>query len=116
METKKKLDISNLTLPLMGLVLVIAAAIFLFVSDNGFSGAEALGLQSTEFWIWVVVFVAIAALAGYKLYKAQKNEDTKPGLKTILLAVVLICITVPFARACTDKANKGVTAPKYEPK
>lgn len=113
--SNQKFDIEKLTLPLMGLILVIGAAIFFFTKgDAGITGKEALSLQNTSFWVWTGIFALIAIFAAIKLYQINKNESTKPGMKTILLAVIVICLTAPLGKGCTSKVDP-VSAPKYQP-
>lgn len=111
---KQKFDIEKLTLPLMAMLLVIGAAIFFFTKgDAGITGAQALSMQNASFWVWAVIFVIVAVAAGYRLYLANKNEDTKPGMKTILLAIIVISLAAPFGKGCSSKADP-VTAPGYK--
>lgn len=115
MPTKKKFEIENLTFPIMGLIVLIGVIIFLFSGDNGITGWQTLGLQGAAFWIIAILFTAGAAYLGYRLYLGNKNETWSPGVKLACLIIVLILLISPWGRACTDKTNGGVTAPRYAP-
>lgn len=111
----KKFDLEKLTLPLMGLILVIAAAIFFFSKgDAGITGGQALSLQNGSFWLWAVVFILVACVAAYHLYKANKSDKAPAGKKTVLLLVIIICLAAPWGKACTSKSDP-VTSPNYVP-
>lgn len=111
--SNKKFEIESITLPAMGLIIVIGAAIFLFTKTNGLSGAESLGLQNATFWAFSAIFVLVAIIAGYFLWKLNDSDSTKPEVKIILLAIVLICLTAPFGKGCSSKADP-VTSPNYQ--
>ncbi len=102
-----------------GVILLIAVCVFLFTKDNAanpysVTGWQVLGMQSFSFWLWAIFFTA---LAGVGIWAANKylinGGDSKPfGNWWILIAVFL---SIAWGKACTDKANDGVTAPGFTP-
>jgi surface polysaccharide O-acyltransferase-like enzyme len=110
---KKKPFNENLIFLLIPVIIISMVLIFLFNKDGGISGGKALALEGFWFWFFVVVGIAVAAGCAYFAYKneakAGKNIYTFGAIA--FGAIVLFSV---FAKACTDKANGGVTAPKHQ--
>jgi hypothetical protein len=113
--TKKQFEPAKLLLVLVPLIFIAAVLIFLFTKTDGVSGVDVLKMEGTWFWAWVVIGIVGAGFFGYKSFKNEDNGGSTG--KTILFAILaLVLLTSPFGKACTDKANAGVTAPHYQPK
>ena len=113
--SKQKRDISDLTLPLMGLLLIIAVVIYLFTRGSaGITGAKALTLVGAEFWVIAIIFGIIGIAALIYLLRIKGDIGIPAGRKVLYLALVLLCLCTPWAKACTVKEDP-VTAPKYDP-
>lgn len=102
-----------------GIILFIGVLVFLFTKDNranphSITGWQVLGMQSFSFWLWAIVFTALAAAVIYFLNRYLINGgDSKPfGNWWIVIAIFL---SIAWGKACTDKATDGVTAPGYTP-
>lgn len=94
-------------------IVIAALCIFLFTPDNGYTGVDALKDQSTAFWVWVIVGIVVAGISIYIIFASDKKGWGTVGLSLALVIVAVMFLFNPFGRACTDKANGGVTAPKH---
>ncbi len=95
-------------------IIIASILIFLFTSDDGYSGAQALKQQSAGFWIGIAVSFGVAILGLIVLIKSEKSAWGTTGFTLGLVIVIVLLLFGPFGRACTDKANAGITAPKHE--
>ncbi|WP_276483541.1 hypothetical protein [Paraflavitalea pollutisoli] len=100
-------------------IFLVAILAFLFTKSEylnyEITGWEVVKSYGAGFWVWALVGLVGAAVAGYVAYANYTGAGTL-GRKlrgnmwtTILLvAIALICLCGPWGRACTDKANGGV--------
>lgn len=102
-----------------GIILLVAVCVFLFTKDNAanpysVTGLEVLGNQNFSFWLFAIIFTVLAGVVIWVLNRYLINGgDSKPfGNWWILIAVFL---SIAWGKACTDKANDGVTAPGHTP-
>lgn len=106
------------------LFFVIGIAVFLNSKDceQCLTGWDTLKLEWPSFWTWAV----IGAIAGIiALYLAYANESGSgavgrklhgsTGFTILMIILALAFMAGPWGKACTDKANQGVTAPGYKP-
>lgn len=100
-------------------ILLFGVVYFLFSKNNAanphsVTGWEVIRNQNFSFWLWAIVFTALAAAVIYFLNRYLINGgDSKPfGNWWIVIAIFL---SIAWGKACTDKANDGVTAPGYTP-
>jgi 4-amino-4-deoxy-L-arabinose transferase-like glycosyltransferase len=112
--SKKPFNVSWLFLA-VPIILIAAVISFLVTKDgygHGITGAKALSFESG--WFWVIAFLGILAAigCGYYAYKNDANGG-KEGVTILAVAVGMVILVSVFGKACTDKANQGVTAPHY---
>ncbi len=94
-------------------IIIVALCIFLFTADNGYTGVDALKDQSVAFWVWVVIGIVVAGGSVYAIIASENKGWGTVGLTLALVIVAVMFLFNPFGRACTDKANGGVTAPNH---
>ena len=85
------------------------------------TGWEVLKLESSAFWFFAVGGLVVG---GFCIYLAYANEtgsgsigrkmrgNTGMTITLAILALAMMCS--PWGKACTDKSNGGITAPKYK--
>lgn len=112
MATQNKFDITKLTLPLMGAIVLFAVIYFLISKTDGTNGFDALKMQNASFWIWAVLGVAAAVVVGYFAKQAADHGD-KTGKVIGLFILAVLLLTLPFGKACSSKADP-VTSPNYQ--
>jgi cytochrome bd-type quinol oxidase subunit 2 len=109
-KTKKRFS-ENWLFVLAPLFVLIGLAVFLFGKDNGTTGAQALAMQSTSFWVVAAIGLAIASACIYFAIRVYKNAGSTK-VSTILTIVAVVIAFSVFGKACESKADP-VTAPKY---
>lgn len=99
------------------LIFIIAIIVFLTTKDcyqqYCITGWEALKLQWPSFWIWAIGGLVAAVI----LLLIARNTEQVGGSSSKVMALVIVAailLTAPWGKACTDKANGGVTAPGYK--
>jgi hypothetical protein len=98
--------------------LLIGMLIFLFTKDNAanphsITGIQALGQQGLSFWLWAIVFTALASAVAIWAFKRFATEDSSSfGNFWIIFGIFL---AIAWGKGCTDKATDGVTSSKGRP-
>lgn len=99
------------------LIFIIAIVVFLFDKDcyNQFciTGWEVLKIQWPSFWTWVAIGTVLGIVFGYQAYVTEKRGGSTGRVWLFAILAVLL-LTGPWGKACTDKANGGVTAPGFK--
>lgn len=110
MSTKKNW---NTILGIGAVAAMVIAAIFIFLlsKDDGYSGVQALKDQSTAFWVGVAISFAVAIYGIRVMIKSETSTWGTTSFTLGLLVVVVLLLFGPFGKACTDKANHGITSP-----
>lgn len=124
----KKFNPAWLLVIFVPLIFIIAIIAFL-TSEDGYgqypelNGWQALQLQWPGFWVWALIGLIAGSICGLLAYfnesgagKLGKMLPGKTGLTIVLVILALGLICGPWGKACTDKTNSGVTAPKFENK
>lgn len=116
-KSKPKIDTTLALIIGVGLIFLIGICIFLFgkSSPNGVTGWQVLGMQGSGFWFWIVFCTAAAGVLIWRLI-LNENQGGSSGKTWALAVFAILLVTTPWGRACTDKANDGITAPKYQKK
>lgn len=112
---KKPLNTTKLLIVSLTAIIVLSVLIFLFDREgtNGPTGWETLAMEGAGFWIWAIFGIVGAAACVYFLIK--NDQRSGPEWRTwALLALAILLFFSPWGKACTDKANYGVTAPHYK--
>lgn len=93
------------------LILGISANEFLFTKDcpDCITGWQTLGNQGGGFWLGAILGSAAAAVLTYFLVKKVSKEGGVGVSYSWIIAIVAF-ISIAFGKACTDKANDGVTS------
>lgn len=114
MAEKKSLPWYWLSVPV---IFVIAIVVFLSTKDcyqqYCITGWEVLKIQWPSFWVFAIGGIILAIICAVIAF----NNELKGGSsgKTFLFVVLtLIFMCGPWGKACTDKANGGVTAPGFK--
>lgn len=99
------------------LIFIIAVVVFLSTKDcyqqYCITGWDVLKLQWPSFWVFALGGVILSVICFYLAYNnEQKAGSTGKTIVLVILALLLLC--GPWGKACTDKANGGVTAPGYK--
>lgn len=116
MSEAKKFNPAWLLAVLVPLFIIIGVSVFLNSKDcdTCLTGWATLKLEWPSFWVWAVIGIVVGIAC---VVWAIKNETSGSGGtgKTIFLIILAIAfIAGPWGKACTDKANQGVTAPGYK--
>jgi hypothetical protein len=126
MAQKKDRTAINL---LIGVVLIAIIGILIFLFTPGdrigsyepITGLQAIQLQNNSFWFWVILGTIFAVASAYAAYVNETGEGWFPlklpgtDFVTIVFVVMaLFFIVSPWPKVFTDKANAGVTAPKFK--
>lgn len=99
------------------LIFIIAVIVFLSTKDcyqqYCITGWDVLKLQWPSFWVFAIggAILAIVCFA-IAWYTEKQGGSTGKTILFVILALALLC--GPWGKACTDKANGGVTAPGYK--
>ncbi len=113
-----KLKISNTGAGILSVftLAIIGICIFLFSKDDaGLTGIQTLRLESTAFWVCAVICFILSVV--FIVLGIRSNNTTGGSGKTVALFIIAAALLFgPFGKGCTDKANKGVTAPNYKSK
>ncbi len=123
MANNKKFNSSWLLAILVPLFIIIGVAVFLNSKDcdTCLTGWAVLKLEWPSFWTFVVIGIILGIVALYFAY-ANESGNGAVGRKlhgntgfTVLMIILAIALMAgPWGKACTDKANQGVTAPGYK--
>src|SRR5690242_6917159 len=103
-----------ITLGIVVTFFIIAVSAFLGKDEGGISGWQALGQQSAGFWVLASLLSLGAGVIVHFATKAiKKGSDSRITIPAFI--VIGVFLSIAFGRACTDKANDGVTSPKGRP-
>lgn len=128
MSEAKKFNPAWLLLIFVPLFFIIGIIAFLSSEDGTgaypeLNGWQVLQLESPGFWTWAFVGIIAGAACGLLAYFNESGAGWlgrklpgKTGLTILLCILALAFICGPWGKACTDKTNAGVTAPKFENK
>lgn len=94
---------------LVPLFIIIAIFIFLFNRDGGISGGQALAQQGGGFWVWVVIGTLAGLACWYFALKMEQDASKFTGRAIVLIVLGFLLVFGPWGKACTDKANGGVS-------
>lgn len=124
---KKKPNWGAIGLGIFGAVVLIVSVIVFLTNKEGYgdykpiSGWEALKMQGAGFWIIAII---LNIIGGFVVYGVVANEtgggwlgrkmEGKTSTTIFLILLASALIFGPWGKACTDKANAGVTAPNYQ--
>ncbi len=100
----------------VGLMLIVGVIEFLGKHGTITSGFEILMNQTANEWFWMIfgsVFCGGLVYAFYKYY--QKQQDVPGNMVRSFAAAFMIFAGIAFGKACTDKANEGVTSGNGRP-
>lgn len=124
---KKKPNWGAIGLGIFGAVVLIVSVVVFLTNKEGYgdykpiSGWEALKLQSAGFWVAAVILNILGLGAVYAVYANETGAGSlgeklsgKTGTTILLLILAAALLFGPYGKACTDKANAGVTAPNYQ--
>lgn len=102
---------------LVAVILIISLYTFLFTKESyegAITGIQALQQQTAEFWIWAILLSALSAVGVFFIIKKVKQLGGY-GLSLNVFIPIFIFIAIAWGKACTDKANDGVTSGKGRP-
>ncbi len=116
MSEAKKFNPAWLLAILVPLIIIIGVSVFLNSKDcdTCLTGWATLNLEWPSFWTWAIIGIVVGVAC---IMLAIKNENSGSGSTGKTIALILIAIAFmagPWGKACTDKANQGVTAPGYK--
>lgn len=97
-------------------VLIISLSVFLFQKDCAecYTGWQILGMQGLNFWGSAIFFTALAG--GFTFFVVKKVINAGGvGVSLNWVIPIVVFISIAFGKACTDKANNGVTSEKFKP-
>lgn len=112
MSTQKNWNVI-LGVAAIAILIIVGVSIYIFSGTNGYTGAQALKDQSPTFWVCVIIGFIMASIGVLVLVKSQSTAWGNTGFTIGVLILIAALIFGPFGRACTDKANHGVTAPPH---
>lgn len=111
---KKENDLWWVPLMLIGFI-VIALIAFLGKGGSAVSGWQIVFNQTFGEWFRMVFFSALAGGIVWLYIKFyNRTQDTKGSF--VFAVALLVFVSIAFGKACTDKANDGVTSGKVIPK
>jgi len=99
-----------------GIFVIIVISIIAFLSKGGttVSGWEILTNQTFGEWFWMIFASAVAGGVVWAYIKFYKKTQDSKGIVPFAIAFMLF-VAIAFGKACTDKANEGVTSGKGRP-
>lgn len=97
-------------------VLIIGMSVFLFQKNCAecYTGWQILGMQGLNFWGSAIFFSVLGFGGIFFLVKKVINAGGA-GVPLSWAIPIIIFFSIAFGKACTDKANNGVTSEKYKP-
>lgn len=99
----------------IGIILIIAAKVFLFTADEGgITGAQTIKQMGASFWGWLAFASSLSGVGTYFLVKTLKKNGGM-GVSYGLIIAILLPLLIVFGKACEGKADAGVTTPKGRP-
>lgn len=102
---------------IIGITLIVVAGLIEFLFNKGnnlFTGWQILKNQTFGEWFRMFFFTILAAGTFYAFLKYYKKEQDTRGIKVFVFALMAF-VAIAFGKACTDKANDGVTSGKGRP-
>jgi len=123
MSEAKKFNSAWLLAFAVPIILIIGIAVFLGSKDcdTCLTGWDTLKLEWPSFWTWAVIGIIIGVIALYLAYANESGSGAvgrkmngSTGFTIFLLLIAIAFMAGPWGKACTDKANQGVTAPGYK--
>jgi hypothetical protein len=97
-------------------VLLISILVFLTGKDcpECYTGWQILGMQGLNFWGNAIFFSVLGFGATFFVVKKVINAGGV-GVSLNWVIPIIIFFSIAFGKACTDKANNGVTSEKFKP-
>lgn len=113
-EAIKKNDTLQVAL---GVAIVVAIAIPVFLGRGGtvISGWQVLMNQSAGEWFRMILFSLLAGVVIFFWIRYHRKTQDGRNYRAFLWSAVIF-ISIAFGKACTDKANEGVTSANGRPK
>lgn len=111
-----KLKESGMLWVVAGCAVFIIVALVTFLGKGGttVSGWQIIANQTFGEWFWMLFASAIAGVVVWAYIKFYKKTQDSKGIVPFAIAFMLF-ISIAFGKACTDKANEGVTSGKGRP-
>ena len=98
----------------VSVIILIAIPVFLGRGGTVISGWKTLMNQTGSEWLRMIIFSLCAVAVIYVWIRYYKKKQDGTGYRAFLWGAVIF-IAIAFGKACTDKANEGVTSGNGRP-
>lgn len=116
MSEAKKFNPAWLLAVFVPLFIIIGVSVFLNSKDcdTCLTGWATLKMEWPSFWTWAVIGIIVGIACIVYAVISERSGKGSTGKTILLLIIAIAFIAGPWGKACTDKANQGVTAPGYK--